>query len=129
MENTTQRTRGVDGSPPQNSVPNLRLRKATFNDISAIARVWADAFFDDEIIGQIMHPYRQQYPEEVYWFLLRGNREHFWTWRHQFVVVTVANEDSNGEKIVGAADWRRLGKGGEARELSWIDPSKSRPAQ
>ena len=60
-----------------------------------------------------MHPHRKQYPKDVYWFLLRGNREHYWDWKHQYIVVTVDDEDGK----VGAADWRRLGKGGEAREL------------
>ena len=63
-----------------------------------------------------MHPHRKDYPDDVYWFLLRGIRERFWDWRHQFIVVT-----DNG-KVVGAADWRRLGKGGESKELSVLDP-------
>jgi hypothetical protein len=96
------------------------LRPAQISDLSSIARIWAAAFFDDEIIGQIMHPHRKQYPDDVYWFLLRGIRERFWDWRHQFMVVTV--DEGSGERVVGAADWRRLGKGGERTELWWMDP-------
>jgi hypothetical protein len=100
----------------------LQLREARFSDLSAIASVWTDAFFDDELIGDIMHPRRKQYPQDIYWFLLRGVRERFWDWRHQFVVVTV--KDGNSERVVGAADWRRLGGGGKPRELSMVDPSE-----
>ncbi|XPS72514.1 hypothetical protein M3J09_004679 [Ascochyta lentis] len=98
-----------------------RLREACFSDLTSIARIWHKAFFDDEIIGDIMHPYRQRYPEDVYWFLLRGMRERFWDWRHQFYVV-VTQDEHIGEVVVGAADWRRLGEGGAARELSMMDP-------
>jgi hypothetical protein len=97
-------------------IPQFELRAATSSDLSSIATVWTAAFFDDEIIGEIMHPYRKDYPDHVYWFLLRGIRERYWDWRHQFLVVT------DDEKVVGAADWRRLGKGGEAKELGKADP-------
>lgn len=86
-----------------------------------MARVWHAAFFDDEIIGKLMHPHRKQHPEDVYWFLLRGIRERFWDWRHQFVVVTAVDEDGK-ERVAGAADWRRLGEGGRRRELARVDP-------
>jgi hypothetical protein len=125
MADTTRTAQNIDQSPSSKSNDRYHLRAATYSDISSIARIWADAFFDDEIIGQLMHPHRKQYPKDVYWFLLRGNREHYWDWKHRYIVVTVDDKDGKGEQIVGAADWRRLGKGGEARELAWGDPSKS----
>ena len=97
------------------------LRQARLWDLGSIARVWHKAFFDDEIIGDIMHPNRRQFPEHVYWFLLRGVRERFWDWRHQFMVV-VTKDSQNKEVVVGAADWRRLGNGGVRRELFRLDP-------
>jgi hypothetical protein len=97
----------------------FHLRAASFNDLTAIVRVWSSACFYDEIIGHLMHPHRIKYPDDVYWFLLRGIRERFWNWRHNFIVVT-----DDGGKVVGAADWRRLGKGGESRELWSGDPSE-----
>ncbi|KAF2133573.1 hypothetical protein P153DRAFT_332496 [Dothidotthia symphoricarpi CBS 119687] len=106
---------------PDAPITQFRLRRAGLFDLSSIARVWCSGFFDDEIIGDIMHPHRQQHPKDVYWFLLRGIRERFWNWRHQFIVVTT--DDGNGREImVGAADWRRLGFGGRARELWRVDP-------
>jgi hypothetical protein len=99
------------------------LRAAHISDLPSIARIWTSAFFDDEIIGHIMHPHRNQYPDDVYWFLLRGIRERFWDWRHQFMVVTV--QEGFSERVVGAADWRRLGKGGEKMELWTGDPRES----
>lgn len=101
--------------------PQYVLRQAQLSDLNSIARVWHRAFFDDEIIGYIMHPYRQKYPKDVYYFLLRGVRERFWDWRHRFFVV-VSRDEHGVEKIVGAADWRRLGQGGASIELSKADP-------
>jgi hypothetical protein len=71
----------------------------------------------------MMHPHRKDYPEDVYWFLLRGIRERFWDWRHQFIVITTQEDDV--ERIFGAADWRRVGNGGKKMELGWADPSES----
>ncbi|KAF2855373.1 hypothetical protein T440DRAFT_210386 [Plenodomus tracheiphilus IPT5] len=112
-----------------NSLPNMfptyHLRVAKYQDLPAIAAIWTAAFFDDEIIGQLMHPHRKQYPEDVYWFLLRGVREHFWDWRHQHMVVIATTQEKEGrivERVAGAADWRRLGPGGCNRELIWADP-------
>lgn len=104
----------------QSHKPELHLRTAQLSDIPAMARVWHAAFFDDEIIGQLMHPHRKEHPEDVYWFLLRGMRERFWEWRHQFIVVTV--QENGQERIAGAADWRRVGEGGKRRELASVDP-------
>ena len=112
----------MTATPTESNVSNLELRKACLSDLSAIASVWADAFFDDELIGDIMHPNRKEYPQDIYWFLLRGIRERFWDWRHQFVIVTAKN--GADDRIVGAADWRRLGDGGRPRELSGVDPSE-----
>lgn len=67
-----------------------------------------------------MHPNRKDHPDDVYWFLLRGIRERYWDWRHQFLVVCTTEHDR--EKIVGAADWRRLGKGAEKMDLWRMDP-------
>jgi ribosomal protein S18 acetylase RimI-like enzyme len=102
------------------SPPSYHLRPATISDLSSIGRIWTSAFFDDEIIGHLMHPHRAQYPNDVYWFLLRGIRERFWNWRHQFIVVTILKDGK--ERIVGAADWRRLGNGGSIRSPTFLHP-------
>ncbi|KAH9874833.1 hypothetical protein J1614_004320 [Plenodomus biglobosus] len=104
----------------------FRLRPARLADLNSVAKVWTAAFFDDEIIGDLMHPNRRQYPDDLYWFLLRGIREHFWNWRNHLVIATIVTTDEQGhsnEGIAGAADWRRLGDGGATRELARVDPS------
>ncbi|KAF2834315.1 hypothetical protein M501DRAFT_599492 [Patellaria atrata CBS 101060] len=98
----------------------MQLRNAKITDLYQIAHVWHAAFFDDEIIGNIMHPNRIAYPDDVYYWLLRGIRERYFDWRHQFVVVT--KEVDGQEVILGAAEWRRLGQGGKKMELGTWDP-------
>lgn len=121
---STTSTAAADTAQAQDkSRAEYTLREARLSDVNSIAQVWYKAFFDDEIIGHLMHPHRQQYPEDVHYFLLRGVRERFWDWRHQFMVVTTTNENGD-ETVVGAADWRRLGDGGAQKELYWVDPRK-----
>lgn len=120
---TESKTQVVTDPATSASTSQYTLRPARFSDLTSIAHIWHRAFFDDEIIGEIMHPYRKEYPEDVYWFLLRGVRERYWSWRHRFWVVTT--KDAHGvEQVAGAADWRRLGQGGAAMELSTVDPRK-----
>lgn len=102
--------RGQDGT----TSPTVRL--ATVSDIPAIARCWYHAFFDDVVIGQIMHPYRKEHPEDVYYFLLRGVREGYFDWSHQYIVATVDGE------VIAAADWSRIGSGDEKMRLGGLDP-------
>ncbi|KAI8943865.1 hypothetical protein NX059_001837 [Plenodomus lindquistii] len=107
------------------SSSTFAIRPARIEDLDSVAEAWAAAFFDDEIIGVLMHPNREEFPKDVYWFLLRGIREHFWNWRHNLLVVTTFETDDKGhikEVIAGAADWRRLGDGGARRELWRVDP-------
>ena len=49
----------------------------------------------------MMHPYRKEHPEDVYWHLLRGIRERFWDWRHQFIYVSVEKDGKEGGKEGG----------------------------
>jgi GNAT superfamily N-acetyltransferase len=67
-----------------------------------------------------MHPHRKRYPNDVYWSLLRGIRERFFNQRHQFILVTTNH--NGAERVISAADWRRLGKKGEQKDFSTIDP-------
>jgi hypothetical protein len=103
----------------QDGIAGLTLRLATVSDITAIARCWYHAFFEDVVIGQIMHPRRKEYPEDVYYFLLRGVRERYFDWTHQFIVATVDGE------VIAAADWRRVGNGNDRMRLGELDPRES----
>jgi hypothetical protein len=101
------------------STPNpgaVTLRIATLSDIPAIACCWYHAFFNDAVIGDMMHPFRKDYPEDVYYFLLRGVRERYFEWSHRFVVAIADGG------VVGAAEWTRLGSSDNALELWRYNP-------
>jgi hypothetical protein len=92
------------------------IRAATVFDMTAIARCWYHAFFDDVVIGEMMHPHRREHPEDVYYFLLGGIRERYFDWKHRFIVATIDG------RVVGAADWRRLGTDTHSLQLQTLDP-------
>jgi len=52
----------------------MPVRQATYTDLSPAAHVLAAAFKDRPIMGQYLHPYREQYPEGMYLHFLRKLR-------------------------------------------------------
>jgi hypothetical protein len=43
----------------------VRIRLAKYAGLPAIGRVMGQAFFDDSLFGDIIHPHRTRYPEDV----------------------------------------------------------------
>ncbi|ORY59963.1 acyl-CoA N-acyltransferase [Pseudomassariella vexata] len=98
-----------------------KLRYASYSELPEIAHVMALAFFDDNLFGDIVHPHRNQFPNDVDLYWLRRARVNFWDYRWRWVVAV--DRDKNGkEVIVGIAQWERLGDGGKKMECWWFDP-------
>ncbi|RMZ77721.1 hypothetical protein DV738_g4218, partial [Chaetothyriales sp. CBS 135597] len=75
------------------------------------------AFWNDVLFGQLIHPHRQQYPEDndLYW--LRRTQVEWWDWSHVFIVASTTAHwsriaDSYAENY--AAGWG----------LAWWDPRR-----
>lgn len=101
----------------------VTLRDARFSELPAVARILSLAFWDDQIFGELIHPKRAQYPldSDLYW--LRDARTNFWDHRYKFVVAVMPDATSpRGEKIIGIAEWERLGNGPKAMQRSRFDP-------
>jgi GNAT superfamily N-acetyltransferase len=78
-------------SPPTPLKPSFpfTIRRATWRDLPAIARVCTLAFWDDVLFGRLIHPHRHKYPRDndLYW--LRRLQCAYWDWSHViFVAVT-----------------------------------------
>lgn len=97
------------------------LRDARYSELPEIARVMAKAFWEDNLFGQLIHPHRNQYPDDVHLYWLRRARVNFWDRRWRWLVAV--NKDETGREVItGIAQWARLGDGGKKLERSYLDP-------
>ncbi|KAL6856419.1 acyl-CoA N-acyltransferase [Trichoderma novae-zelandiae] len=97
------------------------LRNARYSELPEIAHVMAQAFWDDNLFGDLIHPHRKEYPDDVDLYWLRRARVSFWNNRWRFIVA-VDRDETGHEIIVGIAQWARLGEGGEGLEGWHWDP-------
>lgn len=102
---------------------NIQLRDARYSELPRVAHVLAQAFWEDNLFGQLIHPHRNEYPDDVDLYWLRRARVNFWDNRRRWLVAT--DKDKNGkELIIGVAQWERLGEGGKKLERWYLDPRK-----
>ena len=89
-----------------------------------MASLLAKAFFGESLFGQTLHPYRDQYPDDVKIFWSEYLREHWKTPSERLFVATTTVEGE--EKIAGAAIWNRQGddEGKRRVESEWVDVGK-----
>ncbi|PTB63247.1 acyl-CoA N-acyltransferase [Trichoderma citrinoviride] len=97
------------------------LRYARYSELPEIAHVMAKAFWDDNLFGDLIHPHRNEYPDDVDLYWLRRARVSFWNSRCRFIVA-VAKDETGHETIAGIAQWARLGDGGKKLESWYMAP-------
>jgi hypothetical protein len=102
----------------------MTIRLATPSDEPAMASLLAKAFFDESLFGQVMHPYRDQYPDDVKIFWSEYLRKH-WKITNERLFVATTTVDGR-EKVAGVAIWRRDGddEGKRRVESEWVDVGK-----
>lgn len=88
----------------------MRLRPACPEDEPIMATICTRAFFNDDLFGRVIHPFRHTYPDDVqtYW---HESLRHCWASPRIRILVAVA-ESSRGqdqERIIGVAVWERQG--------------------
>lgn len=98
------------------SKPACRL--AQWSDIDAMAELAAKAFDENDLCGRYMHPDRHQFWPDFVMFWRRDIREHLLE-SNVYYIVSTTNE-TEPEKVVGAAKWKRQGKKAPASTQSWI---------
>ena len=89
------------------------LRSAGVNDLAAISTIFADAFWSERVMGELMHPHRAVHPGDYWLFWKRSVVEWYWDYSHQLVVTYVTKPTDDGKEVhilVGVADWERYGK-------------------
>ena len=108
----------------------MPIRPARLHDLPAISNILAEAFYDEEFMGPIMHPHRQSYPQDYHRFWEHKVTEWYWDYSHQLSVTYTVKKDDEGhseEVLTGVGDWIRHGKGWERYWGVWgkWDPRES----
>ncbi|KAI4169313.1 MAG: hypothetical protein LQ343_005811 [Gyalolechia ehrenbergii] len=91
----------------------MPLRIASTRDLPSIAAIFAAAFWHERIIGEVMHPYRENFPNDFRRFWRHQVEEWYWNYSHQLVVAYTVRQNEMGqdeEVLTGVADWIRFGK-------------------
>jgi hypothetical protein len=102
----------------------VTIRCARYTDRLSIARVMSQAFFDDNLFGDIVHPHRTKYPGDVNLYWIRRACLDLWKYRSTWLVAVVENAARGEDIVVGVAQWERLGHGGDKMECAFYDPSE-----
>lgn len=113
-------------SVPQKPKVEVTIRDAQFKELPTAARLMTLAFWDDQMFGDLIHPDREKYPldSDLYW--LRERRVNYWDPHYKLIVAVIKDADApGGEKVIGFAEWERLGDGAKALEWAKLDPSMS----
>jgi hypothetical protein len=114
----------ADHTRTRKTMSAVIIRFAQYADLPAIGRVMGQAFFDDSLFGEIIHPHRQRYPEDVNLYWLRRAYADYWNYRWRWLVAVVKEPATGKDVVVGVAAWERLGSGGETMECASYDPRK-----
>lgn len=101
------------------SFPYIRL--AQYHDLPEVAHVNAKAFWHDDLCGERIHPYREQYPDDMDLYWLRRAKVQYFDARCLFVLA-ITQDASGHEVIAGCGQWVRKGKGGSQLDYHWLDP-------
>ena len=103
------------------NMSGIVFRDARYSELPEVAHVMALAFWEDNLFGQLIHPHRNEFPDDVDLYWLRRARVNFWDYRWK-LLVAVSKDESGREVIAGVAQWARLGDGGKELECWSLDP-------
>lgn len=98
----------------------MPLREASFADLVPAAKVLAAAFKDESLHGDHFHPYRKQYPNDMYLYFLRKLRLGWANTPVDHRIVLACNGPEAGDSdglITGVAIWER--KRATPKPQSW----------
>ncbi|KAL8688049.1 MAG: hypothetical protein Q9218_005938 [Villophora microphyllina] len=87
----------------------MPFRKAHLGDLPIITSIFAAAFYGEEMIGLLLHPYRHPYLSDYMRYWNHKVVEWYWNYSHQ-LVVTYTHTPAGDETVTGVADWTRYGE-------------------
>ncbi|EXJ73824.1 uncharacterized protein A1O5_03586 [Cladophialophora psammophila CBS 110553] len=87
------------------------LRFARCADLPIISEIFALGFHDEEVVGPLLHPYRDRHPKDYFNYWRRRCRERYWDYSRVFLVSSEKDVTTGSEVVVGVAEWQRVGFG------------------
>ncbi|EAS35713.3 uncharacterized protein CIMG_01067 [Coccidioides immitis RS] len=104
----------------------MPIRLARYSDTPTIGSIFAAGFYDEEVVGVILHPYRDQFPQDFVAHWYHRCRERFWDHSMVYLVSYETDPASGKEVLTGAAEWKRQGLGWEKvwGLWGWWDPRR-----
>src|ERR1700709_1027240 len=106
----------------------MPIRPAQQSDLLPASKVCAAAFFDESLFGDIIHPFRHQYPEDCHLYWLKRFNAEFAKVDNHFFVATTPGINGADETVVGLAHWvRKRAKQVDADAL--LEDKKDQEAQ
>ncbi|EEP76165.1 predicted protein [Uncinocarpus reesii 1704] len=104
----------------------MPIRVARYADLATIPSILATGFDDEEVVGNLLHPYRKQFPQDYLADWRRRCRERFWDYSRVYLVSYVEEDATGKEILTGVAEWQRRGLGWEriCGLWGWWDPRR-----
>ncbi|KAL8693052.1 MAG: hypothetical protein Q9224_003835 [Gallowayella concinna] len=100
----------------------MPLRRAQQRDLPTIAVIYAAAFWDERVMGELLHPHREAFPQDYLRFWQQQIEQWYWSYSHQIIVSYGLPKSEGGveeEFLTGVADWIRHGQGWERYGGVW----------
>ncbi|MCJ1430795.1 hypothetical protein MMC27_000145 [Xylographa pallens] len=89
----------------------MLIRIACLSELSTISAIFATTFHDEEVVGDLLHPYRSQYPQDYLAYWRRKCWERWWDYSRVFVVSCEQGANGGKDVLTGAAEWQKVGLG------------------
>ncbi len=83
------------------------IRPATIDEQIQMSKLAAQAFTDDELFADVIHPHRQQYPNDTYLYWLPRLRQGWADPSNHYLVSTIERGNGQGEEIAAWAQFTR----------------------
>jgi len=85
----------------------MPIRPATKDEQTEMAKLAAQAFIDDELFADVIHPHRKQYPNDTYLYWLPRLRQGWADPSNHYLVSTIERGNGQGEEIAAWAQFTR----------------------
>ncbi|MCJ1286153.1 hypothetical protein MMC26_005498 [Xylographa opegraphella] len=91
----------------------MPIRVARLSDLFTISSIFAAGFYNEEVVGDLMHPYRAQHHQDYLAYWRRKCWVRWCDYSRVFAVSFEQDGNEGKEVLTGVAEWQRVGLGWE----------------